>query len=140
MFLNENGGGIASGSVKQRINTHSSTMAELVSCDDFLSKIIWSKNFLHDQGVDVEAKLFQDNESCILLAKKGRSALGKRTRVMNIRYFAMKDHIDSGEMRIAHLTTNEMVADYFTKILMCLMLVVALISGMAYTLRINLSK
>ena len=60
-------------------------------------------------------KLFQDNESCILLAQKGRSALGKRTRAMNIRYFAIKDHIDSGQMQIAHLGTNETVADYFTK-------------------------
>ena len=63
----------------------------------------------------MDAKLFQDNESCILLAKKGRSALGKRTRAMNIRYFAIKDHIDSGQMQIAHLGTDEMVADYFTK-------------------------
>ena len=63
----------------------------------------------------METTLFQDNKSCILLAKKGRAALGKRTRAMNIRYFAIKDHIDSGQMQVAHLGTDCMIADFFTK-------------------------
>ena len=63
----------------------------------------------------MDSTLYQDNQSCILLAKKGRSALGKRTRAMNIHYFAIKDHVDSGQMQIAHLGTDDMVADFFTK-------------------------
>ena len=115
LLLSPEGGGIASGSIKQKLNTRSSTMAELVACDDFLSKIMWAKNFMEAQGIVLQTHLMQDNQSCILLAKKGRAALGKRTRAMNVRYFAIKDHIDSGQLQIFHLETNKMVADFFTK-------------------------
>ena len=115
LLLSPEGGGIASGSIKQKLNIHSSTMAELVACDNFLSKIMWAKNFMEAQGIVLQSHLMQDNQSSILLAKKGRAALGKQTRAMNVRYFAIKDHIDSGQLQIFHLKTNKMVADFFTK-------------------------
>lgn len=46
MLMHKNGGGMASGSKKQKINTRSSTTSELVAADDFLPKIISVKNFL----------------------------------------------------------------------------------------------
>ena len=52
--------------------------------------------FLHEQGIDIESNVFQDNQSCILMCKKGREILSKRTRAMNVRYFAVKDSIDKG--------------------------------------------
>ena len=45
--MHPGGGGIAAGSVKQKLNTRSSTMAELVAVDDFLSKVLWVRNFHH---------------------------------------------------------------------------------------------
>jgi len=53
--------------------------------------------------------------SSILLEKNGRSSSSKRTRHINIRYFSVKDHVDSGAIRIEHCPTKEMLADYFTK-------------------------
>ena len=95
MFLNEASGGIASGNTKQRINARSSTEAELVACDDFLSKILWCRRFMESQGIELHDNiLLQDNCSSILLAKNGRSSLGKRSRAMHVRYFAIKDHVD----------------------------------------------
>ena len=109
------GRGIASGSTKQKLNTRSSTMAELVAADDFLSKVLWVRNFLDAQGIPVESQTFQDNESMILMCKKGREVLSKRTREMNVRYFTVKDNIDKGYLKVLHLRTNEMLGDFFTK-------------------------
>ena len=72
LLIHPAGGGIASGSTKQELNTRSSTMAELVAVDDFLSKILWCKNFLMDQGISLETHVFQDNQSSILMCNKGR--------------------------------------------------------------------
>ena len=34
---------------------------------------------------------------------------------MNVRYFAVKDNIEKGFLRVMHLGTNEMLGDFFTK-------------------------
>ena len=53
-------------STKQKLNTKSSTEAELVGVSEYLPYHIWSINFLEHQGYRVEKKLlFQDNESTI---------------------------------------------------------------------------
>lgn len=42
-------GTICSVSTKQKVNTRSSTEAELVGLDDVLSKVQWTKNFIQAQ-------------------------------------------------------------------------------------------
>ena len=59
--------------------------------------------------------LYQDNTSAILLEKNGRDRAGKRSRHINIRYFYIKDKIESKELEIKYCPTDEMVADYMTK-------------------------
>ena len=115
LMMHPGGGGIASGSTRQKLNTRSSTMAELVAVDDFLSKILWVRNFLSCQGIEVDSHLLQDNKSTILMCTKGREVLSKRTRAMNVRYFAVKDNIEKGYLRVMHVGTSEMLGDYFTK-------------------------
>ena len=53
--------------------------------------------------------------SSIILEKNGRSSSSKRTRHMNIRYFSVKDGVESRKLSIEHCPTEDMVADYFTK-------------------------
>ena len=114
--MHPQGGGIASGSVKQKLNTRSSTTAKPVACDDFLSKVLWTLKFMGEQGIKFkENQLLQDNQSSILLATKGRTSLGKCTRAMDIHYFAIKDCVDRGEIKIFHINTNSMLGDFFTK-------------------------
>ena len=75
-------------------------------------------NFLKGQGVQVnESVLFQDNMSLILLEKNGWGSSSKWTRHMNIRFFFIKDRVDSKESRIEYCPTGDMIADYFTKLL-----------------------
>ncbi len=42
---------------KQKINTKSSTQAELVGVDDSLAYILWARYFLAEQGYDMEPSL-----------------------------------------------------------------------------------
>ena len=89
--------------------------AEVVFVDGFLSNVLWVSRFMASQGVPLKNELHQDNKSSILLYSKGRSSLGKCSQEMNVRYFAIKDHLDQGEIRINYCGTEKMVGDYFTK-------------------------
>ena len=109
-------GAIYGTSTRQRLNTKSSTEAELVGADDVMPQLLWTRYFLEAQGYEVRANvLYQDNQSAMLLEKNGRASSGKRTRHINIRYFFVHDRVDAGEVSIQYCPTGDMLADYFTK-------------------------
>jgi hypothetical protein len=102
-------------SVKQRLVSKSSTESEVIGVSDALSQIIWTRDFLIEQGYDVgPAVLKQDNQSSILMMERGE-ATSNRSRHIGIRYFFVKDRIDGGEIVAEWLPTGDMVADIFTK-------------------------
>jgi hypothetical protein len=102
-------------SSKQRLVTKSSTEAELVAMSDEASQVLWSRDFLIGQGYKLgPTKLLQDNQSAIALIHKGKHA-SSRSRHVNIRYFFVKDRINSQELNVAYLNTNDMIADIMTK-------------------------
>ena len=107
---------ICSKSTKQKINTKSSTESELVGTSEYLPFCIWYFHFLSEQGYKLEENLiFQDNKSAILMEKNGRNSCTGNSRHINIRYFFIKDRIDSKEVSVAYCPTEMMLADYFTK-------------------------
>ena len=108
-------GATYSTSKKQKLNTKSSTEAELVGVDDVLPQALWTKYFMEAQGYGVTTILNQDNQSTIRLSENGKSSSGKGTRHINIRYFFITDRIARKEVAIQYCPTKEMVADYFTK-------------------------
>ena len=89
MTLSETGGAIAPCSNKQKLNADSSTKDELVASDNSLPKILWTDKFMGDQGYNISSTLFQDNKSTMIPEKKGRSALGKGSRALDIRFFVI---------------------------------------------------
>ena len=99
------------GSRKQKVVSKS----ELIGISDALSQVIWTRDFLIEQGYEVgPARLQQDNQSTMVLANKGIST-SEKTRHIGIRFFWVKDRIESGEVAIVYLPTEEMVADIMTK-------------------------
>ena len=63
-------GAITTMSRKQKLNTKSSTTAELVGADDVSTMILWTKLFMEEQGYPIKENiLYQDNKSAILLKK-----------------------------------------------------------------------
>ena len=108
-------GAVYSASKKQKLNTKSSTEAELVGIDDVLPQALWTKYFMEAQGYGVTTILNQDNQSTIKLSENGKASSGKGTRHINIRYFFITNRIARKEVAIQYCPTKQMVADYFTK-------------------------
>jgi hypothetical protein len=109
-------GSVYSTSIGQKLNTKSSTEAELVGVSDVMPMIVWTRYFLEAQGYDVkESPIYQDNMSAMLLEKNGKKSSGKRTRHINIRYFFVTDRIAAHEVHVEYCPTGDMLADFFTK-------------------------
>lgn len=102
-------------SSKQKIVTKSSTEAELVGISDALTQVLWTREFLIHHGIPVgPAVMYQDNQSTICLADKGKST-SERTRHVKIRYFFISHDIKEKETVIKYFPTGEMMADLMTK-------------------------
>jgi hypothetical protein len=101
---------------KQKLNTTSSTEAEVVASDDAMPQMIWTRYFLIEQGVEVSRNiLYQDNQSAMLLERNGKASSSRRTRHINIRFFFIKDRIASKEIELEYCPTDQMVGDFYTK-------------------------
>jgi hypothetical protein len=119
-------GTLMSMSLKQKINTKSSTEAELVGVDDAMNFVGWIQLFVEQQiksinddsvlrriGSDVVMQ--QDNTSTIQLVNNGQALSTKRTRHINIRYFYVTSKIKDGSIRVIYHPTKQMVSDYLAK-------------------------
>jgi hypothetical protein len=103
-------------SLKQKLNTRSSTEAELVAVHNVIPHIVWTRKFLLHQGSNtLNNTLHQDNRSAMLLETNGSLPSSKRTRHIDVRYFFVKDKVDKGELKLVHCKTDQMLADSFTK-------------------------
>jgi hypothetical protein len=110
-------GAIYSKSSTQKLNTISSTEAELVAVTEGAFQVFWTRNFLIEQGYRMSpATMFQDNMSTIQLLKNGKSN-AERTRHIDLRYFYITDRIKRGELQVIYKPTDQMIADIMTKAL-----------------------
>jgi hypothetical protein len=109
-------GSIISDALKQKVNSRSSTEAELIGVDDQVSKILWTKRFLEWQDFQVRLNIVcQDNTSTMKLAKNGKASSGKRTRHFDIKWFYVTDLINRDEVDVRYCPTDDMLGDYMTK-------------------------
>ena len=109
------GGPVYAKSSSQKINTKSSTESELVALSDSTSQIVWTRNFLQEQGYIMgPAIVYEDNMSTIALVKNGKSNSDK-TRHIAIRYFFIFDRIMNKEISVNYMPTGDMIADVLTK-------------------------
>ena len=100
---------------KQKMNTKSSHESELIALSDGGGQVLWSREFLLEQGYKIgPAIVFQDNMSTIQSIQKGRPC-GEKSRHINLRYFWLKDRVESGEILIKYLPSEDMIADILTK-------------------------
>jgi hypothetical protein len=102
-------------STKHHIVTKSSTEAEIVGVSDAMGGNLGLMYLMEEQGYNVKPLiLYQDNKSAITLLEKGRST-SQRTKHIATRYFFIKDRITSNEIKLVHMGTDDMIADFYTK-------------------------
>jgi hypothetical protein len=117
------GGGLSLGrripivsSTKQKLNTRSSTVTEIVGADDFMLAICWTRYFMRAQGYGVKDNvMFQDKKSSIILENNGKVSSSKRTKHINIRYFFITGIISKEEVSVVWCPTGDKIGDYATK-------------------------
>jgi hypothetical protein len=102
-------------STKQKINSKSSTEAELIALSDNLIYALRARDFIAAQGYEVgPVCAYQDNQSVLSMLKKPDRA-PDRTKNMKVRRIEVKELIKSGAVTVRYVPTNEMIADVLTK-------------------------
>ena len=94
---------------KQKINTKSSTEAEIVAVSDMLSHAIYTRYLL-------QTKVYQDNITAMRLMDLDGNNSCNRTKHIDIRYYWIKDKIKMKEVEVVYQPTQTMVADILTKL------------------------
>ena len=81
-FLLWEKGSLHTASCKQKINSKSSTEAELIAVDECILHILRIRHFLLEQGYKAAEtiNILQDNQSAILLEQNGILSSSKRTK------------------------------------------------------------
>jgi hypothetical protein len=115
LLLSVGRGLILAKSTAQKIVTKSSAESELVALSDLLSLAVNQLEFMKSMGLNLNnAELYQDNKSTICLAENGKY-LSDKTKHIKIKYFFIKNYIDSKEVKVTYCPTLSMVADILTK-------------------------
>ena len=89
--------------------------AELVGLSDSANQGIFIRTFLIAQDYKMgPVVIYQDNQSCMALVARGRSG-AERTRHIQIRYFWVKERVDTGEVQVEYLRSEDMYTNVLTK-------------------------
>ena len=100
-------GSIISISKNQKLNTKSLTESELVGANDVMPQMIWTRYFLEVQGYGIDENiLYQDNMSAMLLGNNGKKSSTKSTKHINVRYYFIKDWVETRYVVIEHCPTE----------------------------------
>ena len=102
----------------QRLVSDSSTYAELIAQHDGAHTIQWLSFLMEELGFSVSGDqvpiMYQDNRSAMQLAERGPGVVS-RSRHFQVRYFYVKELIDTNSLQLVHLPTEQMHADFMTK-------------------------
>jgi len=102
---------------KQLVPADSTTEAEYVAASEATKEIVWLRKILEDLQVKQvqSTPLMIDNTSAIKLAKNPK--FHDRTKHINTKYHLIRHHVEAKTIHLRHCSTNEQIADIFTKAL-----------------------
>ena len=107
---------ISWGSKKQNSVALSTAEVEYVAAASCCAQLLWIKQQLSDFGLKIEqVPIFCDNTSAINIAKN--PVQHKRTKHIDIRHHFLRDNVEKGLISMNFCTTEEQIADIFTKAL-----------------------
>eukprot|EP00253_Pinus_taeda_P021209 PITA_21209 len=102
---------------KQSVPTDSTTEAEYVVAAEATNKIVWLRKILEElqEKQAHSTPLMIDKASAIKLAKNPK--FHDRTKHINTKYHLIQHHVEANRIHLCHCSTNEQIADIFTKAL-----------------------
>jgi hypothetical protein len=93
----------------------SSTEAEFIALAEIIKRGEYLRNILNEIGFKQEkTRISIDNRGAELVAQAAQT---KRSKHYDVRFHYVKEKVTSGEYRLEHVSTQENVADIFTKTL-----------------------
>ncbi|KAK9080130.1 hypothetical protein SSX86_001805 [Deinandra increscens subsp. villosa] len=94
----------------------SSTEAEYMALTEAVKEALWLSRFIAELGIEVADTCIKcDNQGAIALSKNG--VFHERTKHINVKYHFIREVINSGEVLVEYVNTNQNWADVFTKAL-----------------------
>ena len=100
---------------KQPITAMSTTEAEYIAAAEAAKQAIWIRHFLTaiSKHPKQPTQLGIDNQGALILSSNPVNHL--RSKHIRIRYHAIRDFIEHGDIKPIYVPTSEMVADGLTK-------------------------
>ena len=91
--------------------------AELIALNAAVSEAVWFKHLLTELTGEEHGPvtLYEDNESAKAIAQDDRQS--ERTKHMDVKYFAIREFIESGDVVVESIASADNLADMFTKVL-----------------------
>lgn len=100
---------------KQHSVADSSTAAEYMALHEAVKEALWLRSL--GQFVKVDFKnpiiIYEDNNGCIQIANNPTDH--KRTKHIDIKYHFTREQVQKGIITLRHISTEEQIADIFTK-------------------------
>jgi hypothetical protein len=101
-------------SKKQTSVALSTAEAEYVAVGQCCAQLLWMRQTLRDFGYNLsKVPLLCDNESAIRLADNHVEHI--RTKHIDIWHHFLRDHKQTGDIDVYHISTENQLADIFTK-------------------------
>jgi hypothetical protein len=108
------GGPIVWQSRKQPTVSHSATEAEFVALTEATKDVLWLTYFLTELGIEYDTPvIYTDSQSAMEWSKN--ASHHQRTKHIALKYFFIRDVVNSKTIRIAYVSTKDNVADVLTK-------------------------
>jgi hypothetical protein len=114
-----NGGPIAWGSKKQSTTASNTTKAEYYAAHKGAGEICWMRQLLGDLGYPQTepTDMYSDNQATIRLIRNPE--FHQRTKYIDVKYHVIREYYQHGDLTIVYVTTDNNLADVFTKPLAC---------------------
>ena len=101
---------------KQNITALSTAESETIGLTNAAQEAVWLRRILEELGIRQNStEIFEDNQACIAMARNPQQH--KRTKHIQVRYFFIREHLESGELLLTYCNTLNQLADPFTKLL-----------------------
>ena len=111
------GGAVSLRSVKQTLIVTSTMEAKFISCFEATSQGVWLKSFIYGlivmDSISRPLRISCDNSVALFLAKNNKSE--SQSKHIDIKYFAIREHVKEKQVVIEHISTELIIVDPFTK-------------------------
>ena len=108
------GGSISWASTKQKTVATATVVAEYVALMPAIKEALWLKQLFKEILIPIGLiEVKTDAQGAMDLATNAR--FSQKTKHIDIRYYFIRDHINTKEINLKHVPTREMTADILTK-------------------------